>query len=133
MTLNDIIKKYPKIFQLMNNPMYRISSDVPESWLETIDLLCESIQNYIDKHNEINKHLSPINQLICTQVKEKFGILNFYHTDGNDVCDGMIRMATTILLHTCEYCGSHKNVGRENNPYWIRYVCEDCNKKLLTL
>ena len=120
-TLEDLFKKYPKIFTEET-----INSHVPPSWIQTIDWLCNSIQGHINNINENNTHLSPVPQLICDQIKDKFGRLRFYYHGGDDKCEGMIILAETILLDTCEYCGSHENVKMENNRYWLRRVCEKC-------
>jgi len=122
--LNDLIEKYPKIFELMKDPFYRVSSGVPDSWLQVLDWLCHSIQSYIDNNNNNNPHLPKIPQLKCEQVKDKFGGLRFYYYGGDDVCDGMVRMAETILWDTCEYCGSHEDM--QTREGWIRRLCKKC-------
>ena len=51
-----------------------------------------SIANYInDKSEEIE--IETIPQVIATQVKEKFGRLNFYYDGGDEHISGMVRLA----------------------------------------
>ena len=126
--LDELYEKYPKIFSLMSDQNHWINSHVPETWLQTIDWLCNSIQSHINNRNENNKHLPQIPQLICTQIKDKFGGLRFYYGGGDKECDGMISLAETILWDTCEHCGSHDNVQNEDS-HWIRRVCQKCYNK----
>jgi len=59
-------------------------------------------------------------QVVATQVKEKFGTLNFYYDGGDDVIDGIVRMAESMSAVTCEVCG---NRGERNDESWIRTLC----------
>ena len=62
-----------------------------------------------------------IPQVTLDQVKEKFGTLRFYYTGGDDVIDGMVRMAESITAVTCEECG---NIGEQRGGGWIRTLCQ---------
>lgn len=126
-TFQELIDKYPKIFSLMGDPYYRVSSGFPDNWLQTLDWMCESIQEHIDNINIHNKHLPPVEQLVCKQVKDKFGELRFYFNGGDKECEGMVKMAETILWNTCELCGDHENL--HTTTGWIRRVCDNCLNK----
>lgn len=65
-------------------------------------------------------------QVVAAQVKEKFGTLRFYYDGGDDLIDGMVRMAEGMSSVTCEYCG---NPGKTNKRGWIRTICEHCEEK----
>ena len=73
---DKLTKKYPKIFKdryvdIKKSPIgFGIECD--NGWYWLIDNLCQNIQSYIDN----NEHLK-IDQVIATQIKEKFGRLNF--------------------------------------------------------
>jgi len=123
-TIEELFEKYPKIFEKMKDPYYSISSGVPNTWLQTLDWMCESIQNHIDNRLEYNKHLEPIPQAVCDQVKEKFGGLRFYYHGGDDEIEGMVNMAETILWNTCQNCGSHDDI--ETTKGWITRLCKNC-------
>jgi hypothetical protein len=77
-----------------------------------------------------------IPQVTLDQVKEKFGTLRFYYTGGDDVIDGMVRMAESMSGTTCEGCG---NVAETNWPKaenggiggWVRTICAPCEEKRL--
>jgi hypothetical protein len=82
-TFEDLIKKYPKIFRLMNEGYYRVSSDLPDQWVHIIDQMCSAIQSHIDCSTIHTKHgkFKPT-QVLCEQIKEKYGGLRFYYHGG---------------------------------------------------
>jgi hypothetical protein len=66
-----------------------------------------------------------IPQVILDQVKEKFGTLRFYYSGGDDVIDGMVRMAEAMSGVTCEGCG---NVGERRGGGWVHTYCTPCEE-----
>ena len=62
-----------------------------------------------------------IPQVTLDQVKEKFGTLRFYYSGGDDVIDGMVRMAESMSGVTCEECGSP---GKRVGGGWVTTLCE---------
>ena len=126
MTTFELYQKYQKIFSLMSDPFYSISSDIPTGWMKTIDLLCESIQNYIDNINNNNKHLPQVEQLVVQQIKEKFASLRMYTSGGDKQIEGMISFVETICEHTCQDCGKD---GKLIKSSWWVVLCDECNKK----
>ena len=60
-------------------------------------------------------------QVVVAQVKEKFGTLRFYYDGGDDVIDGMVRIAESMSGVTCEDCG---DVGNRRDGGWIRTLCD---------
>ena len=72
-----------------------------------------------------------IPQVTLDQVKEKFGTLRFYYTGGDDVIDGMVRMAESMSGVTCESCGTTAETNwpkGENGGIggWVRTECKPC-------
>ena len=61
-------------------------------------------------------------QVTLDQVKEKFGTLRFYYSGGDDVIDGMVRMAESMSSVTCEECGKP---GTSTGGGWIKTVCAE--------
>jgi hypothetical protein len=61
-----------------------------------------------------------VHQVTLDQVKEKFGTLRFYYTGGDDIIDGMVRMAESMSGVTCEECG---NVGTTVGSGWLTTTC----------
>jgi hypothetical protein len=66
-----------------------------------------------------------IPQVTLDQVKEKFGTLRFYYTGGDDIIDGMVRMAESMTEVTCEECG---NTGERRGGGWIHTYCTPCEE-----
>ena len=60
-------------------------------------------------------------QVIATQVKEKFGTLRFYYFGGDDVVDGMSRMAESMSAVMCEECGSPGEIRKGS---WLKTLCD---------
>lgn len=146
MKTEDIIEKYPKIFEnYAGNPGHCNWYGVPEGWLPIIHDLCGSIQDYIDYTSRsydnpdyIEGKLYDKNdsttwkylqknpeQVTCTQMKEKFGGLRFYSNNEDDNVMGMIRMAEYLCDHTCQECGTRESVGIITKG-WITTICNAC-------
>jgi len=65
-------------------------------------------------------------QVVAAQVKEKFGTLRFYYSGGDNVIDGMVRMAESMSGVTCEECG---NSGKSYGGGWITTLCAEHAEK----
>jgi hypothetical protein len=66
-----------------------------------------------------------IPQVTLDQVKEKFGTLRFYYSGGDDITDGMVRMAESMSGVTCEECG---NTGERRGGGWVHTYCTPCEE-----
>ena len=118
-----LVEKYPKIFAQRFDDMRTTAMcwgfDCDDGWYWILDRLCNSVQNYIDNNK--------IPQVTATQVKEKYGGLNFYYTGGDSMTDGMVWLAESMSYRTCETCGSTNNVTQTEG--WIYTRCEKCIKQ----
>ena len=74
---------------------------------------------------DINKVDSSIGIL---QIKEKFGGLRFYVDNHSEEVYNLISDAERKCWHTCEDCGSTKNVTTAGSG-WLRTLCEECHNK----
>ena len=63
-------------------------------------------------------------QVVASQIKEKFGTLRFYHTGGDEVVDGMVRLAEALTSKVCENCGCPGESRSNKKNRWIRVLCE---------
>ena len=70
--------------------------------------------------------VTPIHQVVATQVKEKFGTLRFYYNGGDDYIDGAVSMAEAMSAVTCETCAEP---GEVRPGGWIKTLCDECVKK----
>lgn len=125
-TTEEIITKYPKIFQdYVGNPGKVNWYGVPNGWLPVIDKLCGAIQNYIDNTTRYTND-GPVKpeQITCIQMKEKFGGLRFYANNTDDTIEGMITMAEYMCSNTCDECGSEEDMGVTSG--WISVKCRTC-------
>lgn len=62
----------------------------------------------------------PCDQVVASQIKEKFGTLRFYVDGGDEATGGMIQMAETMSAATCEQCGAPGHTGGRG---WVRTLC----------
>ena len=118
-----LYKKYPKLFvQHTESPKATCMCwgfECGDGWYWLIDQLCDSIQNYIDANKK--------EQTEVVQVKEKFGTLNFYTYNSDDLIQGMIWLAESISANICEACGSTEEVTQSEG--WIKTRCKNCLEK----
>jgi hypothetical protein len=98
-------KLFRKILKFQNNLLYRMS-------------------NYIESKSK-KIEIETIPQVVATQVKEKFGSLNFYYNGGDDYISGMISLAENMSNDICEFCGSTENIGHTKG--WIYTICKSCH------
>lgn len=132
----QLCKKYPKIFANRHGDMMTTAMcwgfEHGDGWYDIIDRLCSNIQNHIDWKNDQREHLlknnpynlkipDAVNQVVATQVKEKFGSLRFYYDGGDEYIDGMVRMAEAMTSVTCEKCGAP---AKTRDGGWVRTLCE---------
>jgi len=114
----QLCEKYPKLFADRNSPMTETAMcwgfDVGDGWYDLIEILCGSIQGYIDSNN--------IPQITVSQVKEKFGSLRFYTNGSDDLITGMVWMAEHMSCRVCETCGKP---GKFRGKGWFYTACDE--------
>jgi hypothetical protein len=140
-----IREKYPLIFA------ERCELSVGDGWFDIIDRLCANIQGHIDSvadqrqrtiiwNEEVNdpnydwsdkssfvkreERTVPdlIEQVVATQIKEKFGTLRFYYYGGDDYIRGVVDMADSMSAVICEDCSKP---GKSRRGGWIRVLCDE--------
>ena len=129
-----LCEKYPKMLVNRNKPMTESCMcwgfECGDGWFQILDSLMGNIQHHIDWNNKNfekgYKQYKQVPQVTLDQVKEKFGTLRFYYTGGDDVIDGMVRMAESMSAVTCEQCG---NPGTTGGQGWITTLCETHRNK----
>ena len=119
----ELFDKYPEFFQGL-----KISKSITpiafgfecgDGWFEILDKLMANMSNYIKSLPKYKKFVVDI-----VQVKEKFGTLRIYISEGDDKIYGLIRDAEIESSKTCEICGAKENVGRTQG--WIVTCCKNC-------
>ena len=124
-----LCERYPKMMVNRNKPMQETCMcwgfECGNGWFNILDQLMSNIQHHIDWNNKNFEkgytQYKQVPQVTLDQVKEKFGTLRFYYTGGDDVIDGMVRMAESMSGVTCEQCGSPGTTGGQG---WITTLCE---------
>jgi hypothetical protein len=141
-----LCEKYPKMMVNRNKNMQETCMcwgfECGDGWFNILDQLMGNIQHHIDwkekqrnwaidfnskaAQEEMRVVPESIPQVTLDQVKEKFGTLRFYYTGGDDIIDGMVRMAESMSGVTCEECSAP---AQTRGPGWIRTICEPCEEK----
>jgi hypothetical protein len=114
---NRMHLKYPQIF----NGAYG-GFAIDRGWWPIIESLCANIQSHTDWWNKNRETRPVVEQVVVTQIKEKFGGLRFYYDGGDDKIQGMVRMAESWADHTCEECGKP---GKSRSGRWIKTLCDE--------
>jgi hypothetical protein len=128
-----LCERYPKMMVNRNKNMQETCMcwgfECGDGWFNILDQLMGEIQHHIDWNNKnFEKEYAQykqVPQVTLDQVKEKFGTLRFYYQGGDDIIDGMVRMAESMSGVTCEECG---NPGKSRGGGWIHTYCEPCEE-----
>jgi hypothetical protein len=120
----DLCTEYPKIFSITdpNISVARFGIECDDGWYDLIEAMCHEIQS--DINYKLNNQI-PITQVVATQIKEKFGGLNFYYEGGDDFTDGIVTLAENLSYKICETCG---NKGETKGKHWLKTTCDACEK-----
>jgi len=146
-----IREQYPLIFS------GRCEISINDGWFDIIDMLCNNIQHRIDNivmqrkyAIEWNKDVNDpdydwadrsfvkrkerqvpelVEQVVATQIKEKFGTLRFYYNGGDEFIRGLDSMAASMTSRTCEECGSPGTSRSTKKQRWVRVLCEKHNTR----
>lgn len=115
--VNDFPKIFADRFKSCQETCMCWGFECHEGWFNLIYSLCNCIQNYLN-------HKPEIEQVVATQVKEKYGTLRFYFDGGDEYIQGLVDMTEYLSGCTCEICG---NPGKlTGSRYDLRLRCEKC-------
>jgi hypothetical protein len=120
---SKLSKNYPKIFANQSSfdaHIEYLGIECSDGWYPIINALCSNIQSYLDWINRNQDSPPIVQQVVVTQIKEKFGGLRFYYDGGDDRILGMLSMAESMADITCEKCGSP---GKRRGKGWIYTAC----------
>jgi hypothetical protein len=137
--------KFPKLLAERNKPMQETCMcwgfECGDGWFYLIQSLCSAVQHRIDSRLEeivnYDKYYpggkgkdgkdapypkpEPIEQVVFSQVKEKFGGLRIYYSGGDEFIHGMFSLAESMSYAICEECGTTESVGTTKG--WITVTC----------
>lgn len=117
--VKQLESEYPKMFTHKYGGVA-----VGEGWWPIIQSLCRNIQYHIDWKQEQKEKYNRgegCEQVVVTQIKEKFGGLRFYYDGGDEYINGLVTMAESWAARTCEECGVP---GKQRSGGWIRTLCD---------
>ena len=113
---HDNAVKYNEMLQAGLAGDLTLLNDYHKGWLNADAFIAEALKKG-------PRPVPPtVPQVTLDQVKEKFGTLRFYYTGGDDIVDGMVRMAESMSGVTCEECG---NPGKQVGGGWVTTLCKE--------
>lgn len=101
--------------------LYSRSAMFPE-WLEDPKNLEQKKMRYLMPRPEWMNEIQEIPEVVATQVKEKYAGLRFYYDGGDEYIQGLVDMAESMSLRTCEACGKP---GKQRGTGWIYTACDE--------
>lgn len=117
-----LVEAYPKIFSERNGDMKETAMfwgfTHGDGWYDLLERMCFRIQRYID----LNPHLK-VQQVVATQVKEKYGALSFYFYGGDEYIEGLVDFASETSITICEICGNRGAL--KDNDGWLITRCQE--------
>lgn len=114
-----LVERYPKIFRDYGkdpkDTAMHWGISVGPGWFKIINTLCKQLSKFED-------------EVIASQVKEKFGGLRFYiesvSPENHKEIYQYIEDAEVKSIETCEYCGEP---GRRKGGGWVKTICDKCD------
>lgn len=123
--MNERIDRLREVYPKMYDNAYDVY--VGPGWMTIVETLTAAIQSYIDRRNKFHEtrpdKVQEVEQVIVSQIKEKFGGLRFYYDGGDSYIDGMVDLAEHWAEKTCEECGKPGHL-RKDLP-WIKTLCDE--------
>lgn len=114
--INDIKQaRYDHIVKKFEN-ILKCGIECDYGWFDLIERVCFQISKRVETLQ--------YSDFKIIQIKEKFGQLRIYTTFSDDYISGVISLASSISLCTCEVCGNKGSIDPTNQ--WIRTLCDDC-------
>lgn len=108
-----LCSRYPSIFSVDKDDLQMFGFECCDGWFTIIDAGCELIQHHLD--------VTDAEQLVATQIKEKFGGLRIYYRQGDDYCAAAVDLVESLSPHICELCGRLGNTVSVSG--WMQTRC----------
>ena len=133
-----LLEKYPLILRDMyGDPKVTCMAwgiTCGNGWYMLLENLLGTIQHHINEFNKgiqsgfpFYKDKQPIPQVVALQIKEKLSSLTFYYEGGDEMIEGMVKLAKELSYYICEECGTTHNVGQTDiNEGVMLTLCEKC-------
>lgn len=112
---NYLINKFPNLYKTESLPFSKSGFECDDGWFKLILWLSRYLTDYIKLQNEFAEKYPNmyrnVDEIKVLQVKEKFGILKYYTSGGNDHTKSAIGFAEYISGFICEQSGRTNDVG----------------------
>ncbi|MGF0337944.1 antitoxin Xre/MbcA/ParS toxin-binding domain-containing protein [Ectopseudomonas toyotomiensis] len=109
-----LCSRYPKLLPAEGPGCHALFGfECSDGWFALIYAACELIQAHSNRDSE---------QVVASQVKEKFGGLRFYYYGGDDYIEAVVDLVERLSESICELCGAPGLI-RESNG-WLNARCE---------
>lgn len=120
----EFLSNYPALFACSRSnpvgvPYWGI--ECGPGWHPLLKCLCKKAQARVEECG--------IEQVVFQRVKEKFGALSISFNGGDDYVRGLIDMAVTFSVMTCEACGSRGGLIKTAHG-WVKCLCASCKDTL---
>lgn len=110
-----LCSRYPKLLPAEGPGCLSLFGfECQDGWFALIYAACELIQTNSNHRNS--------EQVVASQVKEKFGGLRFYYHGGDDYIEAVVDLVERLSESICELCGAPGLI-RESNG-WLSARCE---------
>jgi hypothetical protein len=100
----------------MRHTLSHVGFETGDGWFDIIYELSAELEQLIEKLPPEER-----NNYYAVQVKEKFGLLNFYMSRATEEMRSLIGEAEGKSASTCEECGQP---GKLRDGRWLKTLCE---------
>lgn len=124
----NLKEQFPLLYVDLHNSTPQTSCmfwgiETGDGWYQLIYELSEKLELLIERWVEQNPNAVYIPK--ATQVKEKYGVLRFYHTIPYEEAEVYINKAEEASAKVCEDCGKE---GEMSDGGWMSVRCEGCRR-----
>lgn len=110
-----LINKFPNLYKTESLPFSKSGFECDDGWFKLILWLSRYLTHYIKLQNQFAEKYPdtyhPVEEIKVLQVKEKFGILKYLTSGGNEHTKSAIGFAEYISGFICERSGRTNDVG----------------------
>ena len=118
----ELVKKYPDVFKQLDSslpmPYYLFGFEIGDGWFEILEVLAARIDYELQRDSGLN------DIFYITQIKVKYGTLNFNVMGATQPILDAIDEAEVACCTTCELCG--KDGERREDSGFLVVMCDKC-------
>lgn len=122
--MHKICQDFPKIMKdpvINKDGKFFWNIECGVGWWPLVYSMLKEIQDYLDANPVVE-------QVVASQVKEKYGHLRFYYSGGDKKINDIVEKYCQHSILTCEICGRPAAERKRDMPIAAR--CSKCSAKL---